>query len=74
MKAEDLREVDGRILDALKENRYNAPLLADELGYSKQYIRERLADLRRHEHVRSLGYGLYEFQSDPRNNEPNESG
>lgn len=66
MQADDLREVDERILDALKENRSNAPLLAEELGYSKQYIRERLADLKRHQHVRPLGYGLYEFQSDPR--------
>lgn len=69
VKEDDLRDVDKQILNALKENRSNAPLLAEELGYSKQYIRERLADLKRHEHVRALGYGLYEFVSDPRHDD-----
>lgn len=66
MDADDLREVDEGILDELRDGRANAPLLAERLDYSKQYVRERLADLKRDGHIRSLGHGIYEFVDDPR--------
>lgn len=66
MDAADLREVDEGILDELREGRANAPLLAERLGYSQQYLRERLGHLKRDGHIRALGHGLYEFVNDPR--------
>ncbi|QCJ48458.1 hypothetical protein FCF25_01640 [Haloprofundus sp. MHR1] len=66
MNPEHLRDADKGILDELKTGRANAPLLAERLDYSKQYVRERLVILKREGHIRSLGYGLYEFVNDPR--------
>ncbi len=59
MDRDDLRDVDRGILDELANDRANAPFLAEELGYSKQYIRERLGILKDNDFVVSVGHGLY---------------
>lgn len=61
MDAEDMREVDWQIIDVLHEGRANAPLLAEQTGYSAQYIRERLGRLKQDDIVEALGHGLYEL-------------
>ncbi len=66
MDADDLRGVDREILRELEAGRANAPLLAERLDYSKQYIRERLGVLKSEGFINSLGHGLYEIVDDPR--------
>lgn len=64
MDADDMRDADWAIVDALAEGRANAPLLADQTGYSAQYIRERLARLKQDDIVEALGHGIYEVNPD----------
>lgn len=59
MDTEDLLDVDQQIIDELENGRANAPYLAEQLDYSKQYVRERLAMLKNEGFVVTLGYGLY---------------
>jgi hypothetical protein len=47
------------IVSVLEEDRANAPLIAEETGYSTQYVRERLGRLKRDEIVNHLGHGMY---------------
>lgn len=61
MKGEDLRDVDWRIIDILRDGRNNAPNIAEELDYSRQYIRERLGQLKRDGIIVSIGSGIYEL-------------
>lgn len=61
MDAEDLREVDWHIIDILRGGRNNAPNIAEELGYSRQYIRERLGQLKQADIIVSIGSGIYEL-------------
>lgn len=61
MDAEDLREVDWLIIDTLRDGRNNAPNIAEELGYSRQYIRERLGQLKQADIIVSIGSGIYEL-------------
>lgn len=66
--------VDGEILDALLEGRYedqpwgrNTPSnLAEELGYSRQHMSNRLQMLEVANAVENIGGGVYEFIRDPR--------
>ncbi|WP_435175683.1 ArsR family transcriptional regulator [Halorussus sp. AFM4] len=66
--------VDGEILDALQDGRYddqpwgrNTPKnLGDDLGYSRQHMNTRLGMLEAAGHVKNIGGGVYEFVSDPR--------
>lgn len=59
VEPEDLLGVDQQILDQLEEGRANAPYLAEQLDYSKQYVRERLAILKSEGFIVTLGHGLY---------------
>ena len=61
MNPEELRDVDWAIIDELREGRNNAPNIADELGYSGQYIRERFGILKRGGVIQSIGSGIYEL-------------
>jgi hypothetical protein len=48
-----------KIISVLEEDRANAPLIAEETGYSTQYVRERLGRLKKDEIVSHLGHGMY---------------
>jgi hypothetical protein len=59
MNAEDMRDADWAIIDVLRDARANAPLIADETGYSAQYVRERLGRMKQDQIVDQLGHGMY---------------
>ena len=59
MDSDDFRDADWAIVDVLREGRANAPLIAEETGYSAQYIRERLGRLKEDDIVEALGHGMY---------------
>lgn len=61
MDAEDMRGVDWGIVDVLREGRNNAPNISDRLGYSRQYIAERLGYLKTGDVVIPIGNGIYEL-------------
>jgi hypothetical protein len=61
MDAGDMRDADWEIVDELRGGRANAPLLAEQTGYSAQYIRERLGRLKQDDIVEPLGHGIYEL-------------
>jgi len=65
---ENLRPADRQILALLQEGRVTAPYVAEETGYSLQYVRDRLGRLVEHEHVDKIHEGLYELVDDPREN------
>lgn len=60
MDADDMRNADWEIIGVLHKGRANAPLIAEETGYSAQYIRERLGRLKQDDIVKAIGYGIYE--------------
>ncbi|MFC7176982.1 winged helix-turn-helix transcriptional regulator [Halosegnis marinus] len=57
----DLNDADKKIIAALREGRNLPANLADELGYSRQYIQNRLTRLREHGIVDNIGRGVYEL-------------
>lgn len=57
---------DEKMLVLLKRGRVTAPYAAEETGYSNAYARDILNDLVDHGHARKIHTGLYEFVSDPR--------
>jgi DNA-binding IclR family transcriptional regulator len=59
MDAADMRDADWEILRVLRAGRANAPYIAEQTGYSAQYIRERLGRLKQDDLVEPLGHGLY---------------
>ena len=59
-----MRDADWAIIRVLQEGRANAPLIADETGYSAQYIRERLGRMKQDGIVVPLGHGIYEVNED----------
>ena len=61
MDVDDMRDADWAIVDVLREGRANAPLIAEETGYSSQYVRERLGRLKQDNIVKPLGHGIYEL-------------
>lgn len=61
MDVDKLRPVDWEIIDTLQKGRNNAPNIANETGYSKQYLRERLGRLRDEGIVTNIGSGIYEL-------------
>lgn len=67
-----LKSVDVAIIEMLHDGRNNAPNIADDADYSKQYIRERLGRLREDNIVETIGSGIYELRSDPRESESDE--
>lgn len=61
----ELNPADERILAALQGGVRNPSWLADELGYSRQYVHQRLQLLVAAEYVENLGHGLYELTEMP---------
>jgi len=61
MDADDMRDADWEIVAVLRAGRANAPYIAEQTGYSAQYIRERLGRLKQDDIVEPLGHGLYEL-------------
>ena len=72
LDADDLNEMDGRILDYLADGRATPTLVRrllehDEIEVSRQYINQRMKRLEEHEHIRNLlDTGVYELVDDPR--------
>lgn len=61
----DLNDADRGIIDSLREGRNVPANLADDLGYSRQYIQNRITRLREHGIVKNIGRGVYELAEDP---------
>lgn len=57
----NVRDVDWDIVEILREGRNNAPNIADRLGYTRQYIAERLVHLKTGDVVEPIGNGIYEL-------------
>lgn len=64
--AHELNDADERILDLLGGGRNLPQNLARELGYSRQYVQNRLQLLKAADYVENRGGGLYELVDDPR--------
>jgi len=65
LDAEDLSPAQDAALEMLREGRVTAPFVAEETGYSLQYVREQLTDLLKHGHVEKIHDGLYELVDEP---------
>lgn len=63
---DDLGPADEAILEMLQDGRVTAPYVAEETGYSLQYVRDRLSRLVEHGNARKVYEGLYELIEDPR--------
>jgi DNA-binding Lrp family transcriptional regulator len=61
MDADDLRDIDWRIIEILEEGRNNAPNIANQVDMSRQYITERLTHLKTGDIVTNIGSGIYEL-------------
>jgi DNA-binding Lrp family transcriptional regulator len=59
MNFDDMRDADWAIVSVLRDGRANAPLIAEETGYSPQYVRERLGRMKQDRVVIQLGHGMY---------------
>ncbi len=66
---DDLSPAQSEALEMLREGRVTAPFVAEQTGYSLQYVREQLTDLLKHGHVEKVHDGLYELVDDPREND-----
>lgn len=66
--AHELNDADEKIIDQLASGRNLPQNLANELGYSRQYIQNRLQMLKAADYVKNVGGGLYELVDDPRDN------
>jgi DNA-binding IclR family transcriptional regulator len=66
---DQLNPTDQTILDCLQGGRCTAAYIAQETGYTKGNVRNRLMRLVEHNHVQQLGGGLYELIEDPRETE-----
>ena len=64
--AHELNDADEMILDELASGRNLPQNLANELGYSRQYVQNRLQMLKAADYVENVGGGLYELLDDPR--------
>lgn len=64
-----LNATDNAILDLLATGRCTPAYIAEETGYSRGNIVNRLTRLREHGHVQKIHKGLYELVDDPRNHE-----
>lgn len=66
LDADDLGPADEKILNMLQDGRVTAPFVAEETGYSLQYVRDRLGRLVEHGNATKVYEGLYELIDDPR--------
>lgn len=64
--AHEPNDADEKILDQLASRRNLPQNLANELGYSRQYVQNRLQILKAAGYVKNVGGGLYELVNDPR--------
>lgn len=62
----ELNEADQKILDHLSGGRNVPANIADDLGYSRQYVQNRIKRLREHGYITNIGRGVYELVDDPR--------
>lgn len=69
LDADDLSPADRELLDMLRDGRVTAPFVADETGYSLQYVRDRLGRMVEHGNAIKVYDGLYELVNDPREDE-----
>jgi DNA-binding Lrp family transcriptional regulator len=60
----ELNNADQKIVTALGSGRNTPSNLAEELGYSREYVSQRLKRLREHDIVQRVGRGLYELPND----------
>ena len=72
LDADDLGPADEKILDMLQDGRVTAPFVAEETGYSLQYVRDRLGRLVEHGNATKVYEGLYELIDDPREDTTND--
>lgn len=63
---DDLGPADEAILEMLQDGRVTAPYVAEETGYSLQYVRDRLSRLVEHGNAQKVYEGLYELVEGPR--------
>jgi len=61
----ELNPTDRAILQMLRNGRCTPSYIADEHGYSRQNVTNRLNRLVEHGHVRKVHTGLYELVADP---------
>ena len=61
----ELNPTDRAILEMLREGRCTPSYIADEYGYSRQNVTNRLNRLVEHGDVRKVHTGLYELVEDP---------
>lgn len=66
LNEDNLGPADEAILEMLQDGRVTAPYVAEETGYSLQYVRDRLSRLVEHGNARKVYEGLYELVEDPR--------
>jgi len=66
MEKIDLNPTDQAVLDMLREGRCSPKYIADEKGYSRQNVTNRIGRLVEHGYVKKLAPGLYELVDDPR--------
>jgi len=78
LTADDLRDVDEKIVDYLEEGRVTPAYARRRLEadydeeYSRGYVQQRLGRLQEHSHVRNLyETGLYELTDNPRDRSKN---
>jgi len=62
-----LNPTDNTVLDMLDEGRCSPSYIAEESGYTRQNVTNRLGRLVEHGYVRKVHPGLYELVEDPRN-------
>lgn len=60
----DLNDADQQIKEVLQDGRNTPSNLASELGYTREYVSQRLKRLREHNLVERVGRGLYEWDGD----------
>ena len=56
-----LNDADRAIVETLQEGRNVPKNIADETGYTRQYVSTRLKRLREHDIVINIGQGVYEL-------------
>ena len=61
----ELNPTDQEIVDMLREGRCTPSFIAEETGYSRQNITNRLHRLVEHGYVNKIHTGLYELVDDP---------
>lgn len=62
----EMNPTDHVVIEMLQEGRCTPTYIAEEQGYSRQNVTNRLNRLTEHGYVRRLSRGLYELINDPR--------